>query len=895
MKRDNKGSTLITVIVAIAFVTILASIILGTTVVNMSMKGIDRRVKDDFYYAERGMSDVFIGVGQVAAEDAGDEYEAAFKQIGTTFETGQEAANEFKATFLAAVLDEFDEADEDDRIALFDKYVVKSYLSTRIKSVAVTGVGEVKFRKTDGSPTDSLDVTKLDEYSGVVIPQVSVTATDHNDYRSTVTSDIVIECPTVDFLGTNAEITDYAIIGCQGVYFTGSGTVDVSGNIYGGVHESANSKDNLIHHSLPSGYTPLYGGINVYGSNVKLKSNYVVSKGDINVMGNGSALTVESVNTSTDIPAVWCDSMRTVSPPAGTTPSSTVTINNANVFALNDLELNANDSTVKIKGDYYGYNDKTIATEDSLAGAVANSGNSLDYDDERVDNDSSAIIINGNHCMLDLSETHTLVLMGKAFVDFSSKGTVPTGFEKVAASAEALALQPNQQLYVVPTDFMTSPNPCTSDNYPAGGFELNKTKSELDTWFGYKYVENQDHTWNADDIVNDIYETYAVDIPMEGGTERVYYAYLKFNDLLWIDNDPDPNKVDYRIAMYRNPENLSEMIPVPKEKLGLGGSVSSKAAFFDEIMTATGDTSTELQPSAYRLREKIKKSITYNQHFNLQSVLVNNSGSEVIYGRNAIVSYDNRPGVSFTPTVRGNTDGLERFAGYPQNLFKRYQLLCVYLNGKEDKALGASIDFTEGEKTKILGGTEEGEAIEGDWVIYHTDPEDSSHSPVTSPMDHFVLLGEMAGVDTTADEDDVYLESDDSNAAFGQCVVKTVAAGSAYTIDEDFKGVAFINGDVEIDGGVTVDGLIMATGTITINGGGTAINANKGIVQSRVDKELSLVEKGSDYEDNFLIKYLTSDGANRIYSVDPGSKREENRIKPDYNSFMHYENWQKGN
>ena len=63
-RLNNEGSTLITVIVAIAFVTILVTIILGTTVVNVRMKGIDRRTHDDFYYAEKSLNDIYTGLGQ---------------------------------------------------------------------------------------------------------------------------------------------------------------------------------------------------------------------------------------------------------------------------------------------------------------------------------------------------------------------------------------------------------------------------------------------------------------------------------------------------------------------------------------------------------------------------------------------------------------------------------------------------------------------------------------------------------------------------------------------------------------------------------------------------------------------------------------------------------------
>ncbi len=856
-KKNNKGSTLITVIVAIAFVTILTSILLGTTMVNMSMKGIDRKVKDDFYYAERGLSDVFTVVGQESAKIAGKKYEDAFKQIGTTFATPDEAAKEFQINFLNGVYDKYKTA----TASTYDGYIVTKLVSNRINSVKVLSAGAIQYRlKTGVLTSDKITTMNFANYDdALVIPSVKVAATDEKGYQSTITTDIVIDCPTVDFLGTNAEVTDYAIIGCQGVYFTDTDTdnhVEVTGNIYGGVHPTPFAEDNQIYPSVDAGHTPLYGGINVYATDVTLLSNYVVSKGDINVGGSGSALTIKSPNTSSGIPAVWFDSMRTVKGSG----SPKITINNANVFALNDLELNANNSTVKmIKGDYYGYNDKTISSEKSLAGNDTYDNNSLNYSADRIDNDSSAIIINGNKCTLDLSSANSLVLMGKAFVDFSSKGTVPTGYPKVAASAESLALQPNQQLYLVPIDFMNSPNPCITDNLPPSGkLEMNKTRAELDTWFGYPYVKTT-KTWGDTQVVDDIFDTYKVNV--EG--EDVYYAYLKFNDKKWIKDPGGSGKYIDADEYYHATLTL-----------GSHGCISSKAAFFDEVISATNLNDTGLQPSAYRLRGKVLDSIKYSGNFDLQNAVINTGSSAVIYGRNAIVNYDISNG---TYGIKSNTDGLERFASYPKNLFTRYQMLCVFLDGKEKFALRDEInDISALQATKIAS----------DWKI------GTVAAPIKSPMDNFVLVDQLASKNTSTGNL-MYIDDNIANAPYGACVV-----APSYTITGKFSGAAFINGNVTIQGGAEVDGILMATGKITVNGGTsgnpTKIRSNKGLIQSRVDKELELVEKGSVYKDNFLITYLAKNGA-KMYNVTPGSRKEEDRIDPDYNSFMHYENWTKGN
>ena len=56
--------------------------------------------------------------------------------------------------------------------------------------------------------------------------------------------------------------------------------------------------------------------------------------------------------------------------------------------------------------------------------------------------------------------------------------------------------------------------------------------------------------------------------------------------------------------------------------------------------------------------------------------------------------------------------------------------------------------------------------------------------------------------------------------------------------------------------------------------------------------------KAEAYKKYYVINYLSKDDSSGrpqlIYDVEPGSKVERERIEADYNDFMHYENWQKG-
>ena len=54
--KDNKGSAIVMVLVAIAFVSIMGSMVMYSTFYNYKMKVIDRSAKDSFYSADLAMA-----------------------------------------------------------------------------------------------------------------------------------------------------------------------------------------------------------------------------------------------------------------------------------------------------------------------------------------------------------------------------------------------------------------------------------------------------------------------------------------------------------------------------------------------------------------------------------------------------------------------------------------------------------------------------------------------------------------------------------------------------------------------------------------------------------------------------------------------------------------------
>lgn len=899
-RTDDSGSTLITVIVAIAFATILTSIILGTTLVNVRMKGIDRRTKDDFYYAERSLNDIYTGLGQELAVVAGDEYEKAFKKVGEDFNMAETAEKDFRKNFLK---------EAHDKVAAMDAAKLQEYVLDASRG-QVDSIGGTVYQKKDGSTCSLADAYR------VVLKDVQLHVEDSSHFRSVITTDIVITVPTVDFLGTNADVTDYGLIANKGLYIKGGGTV-INGNVYAGVHPDkitsgvdAIFKDEAFEEETDENSRQnIYGGINIRDGKAEFTGNYIISKGDITLAGTDPQIKVTSSGgADVNRANLWFSSLRTLSnamitPLANPIPDPvaepTVAIN-ANVFALNDLTLNAKNSSVVISGNYYGYNDKTLVP---LGVADIN---------KREDAASSSVIINGSKAYLDMRDINNFVLMGKAYIDFTSTDETNASqtTKQVVPTAESVALKTNQQLYLVPIDFLDGANPVEGGS---GNFNINISETDLRNWFGYAYLDNSAGAMK-------------IDTPYEVTTSvgtKVYYDYLKFSETQnWkpkikrgADGKPLRDDSTGKILIETDPVYGTDIYEPSTDPLGTGGSVSSKAKFFYDVMNAKNaynyayDNHTDpaasgksldeyiefkekdlIQPSAYRLYQRINQSMTYADYFDLKKCVVGNMTSMEdahYYARNAVINYE-KAGSDFQTNVLNNTEGMGRYADYPQNLYNRYKWLCTRLDGVEDKLL----ETDPGAPPNGIGGVNE-------WTV-----------STNAPLSHFVRISNIGAVTDLAGSISAADSAGLKPGAFGVCIAKTgdltistsgvpsVALVSAKT----FRGIAIVDGNITVDQNIDIDGLLMATGTITLKGN-NKINYNKGLIQSRIEKEMNIVknddtaanwEAAINGKDYYVIRYLTKVDGDYMYKVEPGSKIRRERIEADYNDFIHYENWQKG-
>lgn len=80
-RKKNQGFSLLTVIVAVAFIGILGLLILYIAMANFQMKITDMKGKDSFYTAEKALEEVRTGL----QEDVGEAMSVAYIKVLETY------------------------------------------------------------------------------------------------------------------------------------------------------------------------------------------------------------------------------------------------------------------------------------------------------------------------------------------------------------------------------------------------------------------------------------------------------------------------------------------------------------------------------------------------------------------------------------------------------------------------------------------------------------------------------------------------------------------------------------------------------------------------------------------------------------------------------------------
>lgn len=446
---NNRGSSLMFVLIAIAFVSILTAVIISAATTNYRLKVMNNRTQKTFYNAEIAVKEVYAGFGKTTCDSLEECYLSISKNLTTqiiiegesyavNIDNG-EANKQLKTDFYAKMYESICGIGVD----------TNEYLSqflTDPSGASVIGHGDIRYKNDD-----------TDKY--LVIEDVVISYKEGNyDYFSTVAVDISVTYPDEEFdfiSNTRSNLQtflDYCIIAMDGVNVgveNSTNTKISKGNVVGGVFAG----DNGI---VVSPNSELHIGIDD-----NIQKSTIISTGNFDVLGK---LTFRNGD-------LWCRNVNVGSDTVGGASVdfniSSSNLGNTRVYLSDDLSIQGNNCSVSLGEEFFGY-----GRSGSLEGNL-NAG----Y--------SSAVIINGRGSEFFALNLNKFVVAGRAFVDFDTTGVADY------ITADSLGIKGLQKIYLVPSSYISPIYPGSADNIannPTAATNVTELYINLENFFAYELL-----------------------------------------------------------------------------------------------------------------------------------------------------------------------------------------------------------------------------------------------------------------------------------------------------------------------------------------------------------------------------------------------------------------------
>lgn len=498
-KLNNKGNTLGVVVIGIILLGILGTLILNITAANYQMKIVDNQSKKNFYYVEKAVDEIYAGIGVEAMGAVSDAYQHVLtNMVSENITDGKlvtlsndQADLEFSRKYFQNLKNKYME-DETTGLSL----PIETTLDT-LKSYIET-VSDVTFELEKLTTTEIVyDVAQKE----MRLKDIKVSSRTASGYYSSVTTDFVITLPDTElgFVDSDsikwAELYKFALVvdGYETLQKkVDNGTVD-SNTLLQITRQRLLNRD-IASLTIQSGWSNLT--TNVIG-NIYVGTNSVSRKNSVDVASNskfnvyaknficGGSVVLRNATanfnginpTNMDIEdgvdlkeyglidgspvglRLWANNLTTeelLNNYAGIETKSELNVHGDCIIA-DDLEINGDNSKVRINGNYFGYgytgssSDEAVEA-DSSETTFFSAGTLLSnyiYEHEK----RSAIIVNGKNADIILepaTSNDVVILGGRAYIDLET-GSVTTG-NATYMTGESVSFKGNQNLYKALTE-----------------------------------------------------------------------------------------------------------------------------------------------------------------------------------------------------------------------------------------------------------------------------------------------------------------------------------------------------------------------------------------------------------------------------------------------------------
>lgn len=421
--EDNRGVSLVTVIVVIGFVAILVSILMMSSLVNFKMKVVGQQGAESFYSAEKALDEINVGLQKEVSWALGNAYTEVLQNYSSDNLTPdqKDAMVWYKfASYMSGVLgEEFDTGIPDptkpgqNKKSKYDNSYSISYLEqTYLKDSTRWDDGEEygAFLRANKVNKDA-GVMQIEKFGDIILKDLTVYYKDHKGYVSIIKTDIRIKYPEFVFSNPNMpDITSYAFIADGTVEFSAASTgaeVKIAGDTYAGNIDAIRSN---VKNILPE---------DAVSDTHVVKNRIYVKEGKF-----------ETGETST----LWASDIETY--------NSNIALK-GNTYVMDDLNVKGKNCQIVLAGRYNGFG--------------------ADMTDSNM---SSAILINGAGTNLDLSGIDKITLAGHAYLgtknykmrdgykgeDEDGKPVVDDDYKNTVMTGESIAVKSNQLMYMVPSE-----------------------------------------------------------------------------------------------------------------------------------------------------------------------------------------------------------------------------------------------------------------------------------------------------------------------------------------------------------------------------------------------------------------------------------------------------------
>lgn len=521
-RKRYYGASLLFVVIAVAFVGILATIVTRITVINLNIKSVDRQTKKNFYSAESVMDEVDIAVESLTADAMKTAYvDIMSEYVTTAYSTTDQNSIQvrFAYLYLKELVEKLSNGNSSiasdytmSHGAIYDVKVIKEKMKDLLE--ADESSKSVKcWDYVDETISNPNLVLTFDTSSGgersLTLKNVRVEyyETDSNgEKKSTwLKTDIKVSAPNLSFESGNIypEFTKYSIIGDNKVSASIFSKNDVvNGSVYAG-SEGLSIKGYSGEANSTDGETLTIGGT---GTNV-------ITRGDVEVVQGGRLC----LGTDESDITVWTENLNTVAgsgSSTGSTAPAKLTVY-GNAYVHDDLSLNSPYSLVSyLSGNYFGY---TFNRDNSTrAGTYVNS------------NYSSAIVLNGRHSSLYMGDSMESILLG-------GQAYISRNYDREAANkkdillGQSLSVKSDQKFYMVSNDDLADgfKNPMSWEAYqnniadPTKGTKISGGRTPL---VSEKYNQLKNLLDKTEPVT-----TYVVNMTMTSSSADTAMVYMYYN------------------------------------------------------------------------------------------------------------------------------------------------------------------------------------------------------------------------------------------------------------------------------------------------------------------------------------------------------------------------------